>query len=102
MKEINSAVQACINVFDNSSLEEIINFPNDIKDVWRVGKKLKEYLGCDFDLDNYICINREYRQLEIKSITGASCLDCVLQNYSEGECHHNDMCPGEKKYISFK
>lgn len=101
-KLTDKAVQVCIDVFENSTLEEIINLSSRLDEVWKIGKKIKENIDFEeeFDYDNFIYVDGKCFQLEIKS--DGDCLQCVFQNYFEGECHHGNMCPGEGKYISFK
>lgn len=65
-KLTDEAVRVCINVFENSTLEEIVNLSNRLDEVWKIGKKLKENIDFEeeFDYDNYVCVDGKCVQLE--------------------------------------
>lgn len=76
-KLTDEAIQVCINVFDNSTLEEIVNLSSMLGDVWRIGKKMKENVGFEdeFDYDSY---NSDF-DCEECALSGGACIPGCTQ-----------------------
>lgn len=74
------AVQVCIDVFENSTLEEIVNLSNRLDEVWKIGKKLKENIDFEDEFDyNYFDYNSDF-SCEECVLSGTGCLSRCVQS----------------------